>query len=75
LDKTAIIDALREHNEDFRRLEQEHIELEGILERFNEKKHLTTEEEVERKTIQKKKLLGKDRMEAMIREYRETAEA
>jgi uncharacterized protein YdcH (DUF465 family) len=46
----------------------EHVAFERVLERFSGKTHLTAEEEVERKRIQKLKLAGKDRiMEILLR--------
>jgi len=60
---------LREKNEEFRALEEEHATLERALEEMNRRKHLTVEEEMERKTLQKKKLLGKDRMAEILRQY------
>jgi hypothetical protein len=56
-------------------LYQEHLDLERELERFNNRGYLSPTEEIERKTIQKKKLLGRDRMESILRKYREREKA
>lgn len=49
----------------------EHSDFERQLERFNGKAHLSAEEEVERKRLQKLKLAGKDRiMEILKSRYR-----
>jgi uncharacterized protein YdcH (DUF465 family) len=61
---------LFEEDSEFRRLMEEHKELEERLEIFNQKPFLTPEEEVERKKIQKLKLLGKDQMEAILSKHR-----
>jgi len=51
-------------------LYNEHLEYERVLEKFNNKPYLTPSEEVERKNLQKKKLMGRDRIEMILREYR-----
>jgi uncharacterized protein YdcH (DUF465 family) len=56
-------------SEEYRRLEQEHRELDRqIEEKFGGKKYLTAEEEVEKKTLQKQKLAKKDRMQHLLAE-------
>ena len=61
---------LRKENEAFRREMETHERYEAILEEFNRRPHLTADEEMERKKIQKLKLAGKDRMFRMIETYR-----
>ena len=48
----------------------EHQDLKKKLDMLNHKHHLTPEEEVERKRIQKLKLAGKDRMMAILAAHR-----
>jgi uncharacterized protein YdcH (DUF465 family) len=48
-----------------------HLELEAQLEKMNERVYLTSEEQVERKRLQKLKLAGRDRMEAILAAYRQ----
>ncbi len=67
-----IIEALRMENEEFRRLDEEHKNLEHLLSEIDRKVYLTTDEEVERKRIQKLKLIKKDRMAELIREYKKS---
>lgn len=50
----------------------EHVQLERKLEKFNSKPYLTPSEELERKEIQKVKLIGRDKMEDILRRYRTT---
>jgi uncharacterized protein len=68
-DELLIVELVGE-NEELRRLWQEHQEFERKLDEFNKRPYLTTEESMERKTLQKMKLAGKDRIEAILGEYR-----
>jgi uncharacterized protein YdcH (DUF465 family) len=49
---------------------EEHQEFERKLEEMNRRLFLSPEEEVERKKIQKLKLAGRDRIEAILAKYR-----
>lgn len=64
-----IIDILRNENEEFKKLEEEHKKLDQYLDEIKKKKYLTADEEIEKKKIQKQKLHYKDRMAQLIREY------
>lgn len=66
----AIIKVLLESNEEFKKLYNEHFELEKKIAEFDSKHYLTPEEELERKRLQKIKLAGKDRMFQIIKEYK-----
>ena len=57
-------DELRKYIEDHKRLETE-------LEQFNKRVYLTPEEEMEKKKLQKRKLLGKDRIHEILSKYRQ----
>jgi len=57
-------DELRKYVEDHKRLESE-------LELFNRRVYLTPEEEMEKKKLQKRKLLGKDRIHEILSKYRQ----
>lgn len=65
-----IIEKLRKENEEFKQLSNEHQHFENILSEIDKKRYLTTEEEIERKKVQKQKLWGKDRMATIIRDYK-----
>ncbi|MFA6054155.1 MAG: DUF465 domain-containing protein [Thermodesulfovibrionales bacterium] len=65
-----IVDQLKKENDEFKKLSEEHRNLDGLLAEIDNKRYLTPEEEVERKRIQKLKLLRKDRMAELIREYK-----
>lgn len=64
-------EVLRKENEEFRRLDAEHRKLESALAALDKKFHLTADEEVERKRVQKLKLSKKDRMSELVRTYKQ----
>ena len=64
-----IAEILLKENEEYKKLGDEHKSLKEALAEIDKKVHLTAEEEVERKRIQKLKLVKKDRMAEIIREY------
>ena len=65
-----LIQSLLPRDDELRRYYEEHLELEKQLDRLRQKPHLTPEEEVEQKRIQKVKLAGKDRIMEIVRRYR-----
>jgi hypothetical protein len=65
-----IVELLKRENEEFRRLYQEHRELDNQIAELSRKHYLTPEEEVEEKRIKKEKLYRKDRIAEMIRQYK-----
>ncbi len=67
-----IIEALRRENEEFRRLEQEHRNLDNTLRELESKKFLTAEDELQIHNLKKLKLFKKDRMLEMIQEYKKS---
>lgn len=64
----SLVKQLFEENPRFRRLYEEHQLLERDLERLTAKNFLTTDEEFEKKQVQKLKLAGKDEMEYICRQ-------
>ena len=58
-------------DKDLKRLWDEHLEYEEKLDQLNKRRYLSTEEEMRRKEIQKLKLHGKDRIEEILRRYRD----
>ena len=60
--ESEIAELLRKENEEFRKLTEEHRSLDGLL------------SEIDSKRIQKQKLLKKDRMAELVREYRKSAQ-
>lgn len=65
-----LIEEWKGKDSELKRLWQEHLDYEEQLERFNKRLYLTTAEEVERKTIQKKKLRGRDEIERILVQIR-----
>lgn len=70
VNEEAVLERLRVEDPEFRKWEEEHKELEHKLRSIDSHPHLTSEEEIERKRIQKLKLLAKDRMVELIRRYK-----
>jgi hypothetical protein len=68
-----LIRTLLDRDQELRRFNDEHVELEKQHASLQHKHHLTPEEEVERKRIQKVKLAGKDRIMEILGRYRGTA--
>lgn len=62
-------------NRELKKLWDEHQDYEEKLEQLNKKRYLSTEEEMRRKEIQKLKLRGKDRIEEILRSYRENVDS
>jgi len=70
LKENEIVELLKNEDEEFRKLSEEHRSLDVLLAEMDGKRYLTPEEEFERKKIQKQKLLKKDRMAELVREYK-----
>ena len=56
---------------ELRRYMEEHWEYERQLEEFNRRPYLTAAETVERRRIQKLKLAGRDKIEQILKKYRD----
>ena len=61
-------ESLLASNEEYRRLYEEHTELENRLKVLSEKVVLTDAEQIEESKLKKLKLAGRDRMEEIARE-------
>lgn len=57
-------------DEELRECVEDHRKLEAALEDFNRRIYITPEEELEKKKIQKMKLLGKDKIFKILAKYR-----
>lgn len=68
-EEQAIV-ALLDRDPELRQHYEEHLELEKQLQAFQNKHHLSAEEEVEMKRIQKLKLAGKDKMMEILGKHR-----
>ena len=69
-----ITEILRTSNGEYRELEESHHRLDEELQQLLKRHVLTPQEEILKKQIQKEKLGKKDRMAALVREYRATFE-
>jgi len=72
LKEQEIVELLKKENEEFRKLSEEHRTLDTVLAEIDSKRYLTQEEELERKKLQKQKLLKKDRMAELVRQYKKS---
>jgi hypothetical protein len=66
-----LIARLLPYDEELRSHIEAHQRYEEQLEQFNQRHYLTTEEGLEKKRIQKLKLAGRDRIEAILARYRQ----
>jgi hypothetical protein len=74
LKEQEIRERLLKENEEFRKISEEHHKLDDVLAEIDRKVYLTPEEEIERKKLQKQKLLKKDIMAEIIRVYKQTSQ-
>ncbi len=72
---TAIIEQVKRDNAEFRGLLEAHQQYEAQLATYNDLRFMTSEQEVERKRLQKLKLQGKDRMLTILRQYQTSLHA
>jgi uncharacterized protein len=74
LKEQEIKERLLKEKEEFRKVSEEHDKLDILLAEIDRKVYLTPEEEIERKKLQKQKLLKKDMMAEMIREFKQAVQ-
>ena len=72
MEKTPVVEELLKTNEEFKKLWEEHEELDKKVEEMSMNKYLTPEEEVELKRLKKLKLLGKEKLVEMLEEYKKS---
>ena len=65
-----IIETLKKDNEEFRRLYQEHRELDSMLSELDKKLFLTPEEEFQVHRLKKEKLSKKDKIAELINNFK-----
>ena len=68
-----IIEKLKKENEEFRKISEEHHSLDSLISEMDKKVYLTPEEDIERKKLAKQKLLKKDKIAEMVREYKKSS--
>jgi uncharacterized protein YdcH (DUF465 family) len=72
--ETELREQLMRDNAEFRRLAEEHQSYDAQLENLNNKHFLSDEEQIQEKTLKKKKLLLKDQMYLMVQKFRKETE-
>jgi len=70
MEEKVLIEHLKQTNPEFRQLMDEHLQYEHQLEEFNKLRYLSSEQELEKKRVQKIKLRGKDRMAEILKEHK-----
>jgi uncharacterized protein len=73
LREEVLIRSLMDTDIELRQYYEEHVELKRQSEELKLKPHLTEEEELELKRIQKQKLAGKDRIMEILSRHRQPA--
>jgi uncharacterized protein YdcH (DUF465 family) len=73
--ETELREQLLRENEEYRRLAAEHQSYDHQLEDLTNKHFLSDEEQLQEKTLKKKKLLLKDQMHSMVQKFRKQMEA
>jgi hypothetical protein len=69
-DDEQLILSLLDTDAELRRYYDEHLELERQIEGFQQKLYLTSDEEFQKKRLQKLKLAGKDKIMEILARYR-----
>jgi uncharacterized protein YdcH (DUF465 family) len=65
----TLLEKVQGENQEFKKLYEEHLDLKNRVEKLNNMHFLTPEQELEKKTVQKQKLKGKDRMIEIIEQF------
>ena len=74
-DLEPIVERLTAENAEFRRLQEDHASYEQELKELNGRGFLTLDQQWRVSELKKLKLMGKDRMQSMIRHARDAAHA
>jgi len=74
-DLELLIARLSAENPEFRQLQEEHTRYEQELKELNSRGFLTADQQWRVSELKKLKLMGKDRMESMVRHARDAAHA
>lgn len=71
--EVKIIVPLLDKDPELKRYYEEHLELEDKLLTYQNRSYLSPDEEMEKKKLQKLKLVGKDKMMEILNKYRQMA--
>jgi uncharacterized protein YdcH (DUF465 family) len=69
MDETHVKAYLIQHDQEFRKLAEEHRAFESQLQALQQKPHLNEQDQVQQTIIKKRKLALKDQMQVMISRY------
>lgn len=67
-----LIESLSGENPELKKLMDQHKKLGQKVDELSDRPHLSTEEEMEKKKLQKLKLAGRDRIEAILSSHRKS---
>ncbi len=70
MDEMEVKEYLRQNDETFRQLAEQHQAYERELEQFQHKPYLNPEEQLKETELKKRKLVLKDRMQFLIHQHR-----
>lgn len=70
MENRDLVQQLAEDDVELKRLLEEHEGLEQRLDSLGKLRYLTPEEAMEQRTLKKRKLVGRDRIEAILAEHR-----
>ena len=65
----GLLEKLKDENQEFKKLYEEHTKLKNRVEELNALKFLSPEQKNEKKTIQKQKLKTKDRLDEILSKH------
>ena len=65
-----LIQSLLAHDAELKHYYEEHLALEAQLAEFHRKLYMTPEQEIEKKELQKRKLIGKDHIMQILDKHR-----
>lgn len=65
-----IVETLKNQSDEFKKLFNEHRELDKLLIEMEKRNYLTEEEEIEKKRLKKEKLYKKDKIAEFVRNYK-----
>jgi hypothetical protein len=64
-----LINKIINKDKELKKLWEEHLELEKMIDEYNKRVYLTAQEEFEKNRLKKLKLAGKDRIHTILRKY------
>jgi uncharacterized protein YdcH (DUF465 family) len=75
MDENEIKDHLRKANEEYKKVFEIHQKCEKELKRYKNQKYLSDDEKLKEKELKKKKLVLKDKLYLIMREYKKSLQS